>query len=149
MKKLWVSFVLLLAFALMAQAQDNKKYEAAMIKMLEVSKSMDAMKQMAPQIISMVKQQAPAAPEEFWNGLEKGMLEMYDEIIKAMIPVYEKYLTLEDIEGVIRFYETPVGKKLAESNTKIAAETMPIAQQIAMQTMQKLMESAKEKGYVK
>lgn len=149
MKKLLVSFVLLLAFALMAQAQDNKKYEAAMIKMLEVSKSMDAMKQIAPQIISMVKQQAPEAPEEFWNELEKGMLEMYDQIIKAMIPVYEKYLTLEDIEGVIRFYETPVGKKLAESNTKIAAETMPIAQQIAMQTMQKLMESAKAKGYIK
>lgn len=149
MKKLLVSFVMFLVLATMAQAQDKTKYEAAVAKMLEVSKTMDAMKQMAPQIIAMVKQQAPDAPQEFWNDLETTMVDMYSQIIKAMIPIYEKYLTLQDIEGVIKFYETPVGKKLAESNTKIATESMPIAQQIAMQTMQKLMESAKEKGYIK
>lgn len=53
------------------------------------------------------------------------------------------------IRAIIDFYETPVGKKLAESNTKIAVEAMPIAQQIAQQTMQKFMEEAKANGYVK
>lgn len=149
MKKLLVSLVLFFAFAMVAQAQEDKAYEAAMTKMLEVSKSMDAMKQLAPQIIAMTKQQVPNAPQEFWNELEKTMVGMYDEIIKAMIPVYHKYLSLEDIQGIIKFYETPVGKKLADSNTKIAAEAMPIAQKIAMETMQKMMAQAKEKGYVK
>lgn len=149
MKKLLVSLVLFFAFAMVAQAQEDKAYEAAMTKMLEVSKSMDAMKQLAPQIIAMTKQQVPNAPQEFWNELEKTMVGMYDEIIKAMIPVYHKYLSLEDIQGIIKFYETPVGQKLADSNTKIAAEAMPIAQKIAMETMQKMMAQAKEKGYVK
>lgn len=149
MKKLLVSLVLFFAFAMVVQAQEDKAYEAAMTKMLEVSKSMDAMKQLAPQIIAMTKQQVPNAPQEFWNELEKTMVGMYDQIIKAMIPVYHKYLSLEDIQGIIKFYETPVGKKLADSNTKIAAEAMPIAQKIAMETMQKMMAQAKEKGYVK
>lgn len=149
MKKLLVSLVLFFACAMVVQAQEDKAYEAAMTKMLEVSKSMDAMKQLAPQIIAMTKQQAPGAPQEFWNELEKTMVGMYDEIIKAMIPVYHKYLSLEDIQGIIKFYETPVGQKLADSNTKIAAEVMPIAQKIAMETMQKMMAQAKEKGYVK
>lgn len=149
MKKLLVSLVLFFAFAMVAQAQEDKAYEAAMTKMLEVSKSMDAMKQLAPQIIAMTKQQVPNAPQEFWNELEKTMVGMYDEIIKAMIPVYHKYLSLEDIQGIIKFYETPVGQKLADSNTKIAAEAMPIAQKIAMENMQKMMARAKEKGYVK
>lgn len=149
MKKILISLMLLLAIGLVARAQENKAYEAAVTKMLEVSKSMDAMKQLAPQIVTMVKQQAPEAPQEFWNDLEKTMVVMYDQIIKAMIPIYQKYLTLNDIQGIIAFYETPVGKKLAESNTKIAVESMPIAQQIAMQTMQQLMESAKTKGYIK
>lgn len=149
MKKLLVSLVLFFACAMVVQAQEDKAYEAAMTKMLEVSKSMDAMKQLAPQIIAITKQQVPNAPQEFWNELETAMVGMYDEIIKAMIPVYHKYLSLEDIQGIIKFYETPVGQKLADSNTKIAAEAMPIAQKIAMENMQKMMARAKEKGYVK
>lgn len=149
MKRIFISLFLLLAVSFMSQAQDNKAYVAAMTKMLEVSKSMDAMKQMAPQITAMVKQQAPNAPQEFWTELEKTMVTMYDQIIQAMIPVYQKYLTLEDIQAIIVFYETPVGKKLADANTKIAMEAMPIAQQVAQETMQKFMQSAVEKGYVK
>lgn len=66
-----------------------------------------------------------------------------------MLPIYQKYLSLQDIQGIITFYESPIGKKLAESNTKIAVEIMPIAQQIGMETMQKLMKNMEEKGYLK
>lgn len=150
MKKILLSLMLCLIVGLASQAQDaDKEYQAAMVKMLEVSKSMDAMEQLAPQIIAMIKQQAPEAPQAFWDDLEKTMMTMYDQIIKEMIPVYHKFLTLQDIKGIIQFYETPVGQKLAESNTKIAMETMPIAQKIAMETMQKMMATAKEKGYIK
>ena len=58
MKKFLVSLMLLLVVGITVQAQENKEYEAAMSKMLEVSKSMDAMKQIAPQITAMLKQQA-------------------------------------------------------------------------------------------
>ena len=65
---------------------------------------------------------------------------MYDKMIKAVIPVYKKYLTLDDLKEIIKFYETPVGKKLSEMNPKATAEILPIAQQIGMQTMQELMQ---------
>lgn len=150
MKNLLLTLVLFLGFACGTQAQENQAYEAAMTKMLEVSKSMDAMKQIAPQITAMLKQQSGGQlPDEFIKEMEKEMIGMYSRMIKAMIPVYQKYLSLEDIKGIIAFYESPVGKKLAEANTKIAVEIMPIAQQIGMETMQKLMETAKEKGYIK
>lgn len=141
--------VVFLMTGVAVQAQDNKAYEQAMVKMLEVSKTMDGMKQMAPQIINMLKQQSTGVPEEFWKELEQEMTGMYDEIIKAMVPIYQKYLTLEDIKEITKFYETPIGKKLADTNTKIAMEAMPIAQQIAMQNMQKFANKMKEKGYIK
>ncbi len=150
MKKLVFSFVLLFTLSVTSWSQTtDKAYEAAMIKMLEVSKSMDAMKQMAPQIIAMVKQQAPDAPQEFWESLETAMLAMYDQMIKAFIPIYQKHLTLADIQGIIQFYETPIGQKLASTNVVIATESMPIAQKIAMETMQALIKDASEKGYMK
>lgn len=149
MKKIFIYMILLLTVSIASQAQEDKAYETAMVKMLEVSKTMEAMKQLAPQISAMVKQQAPNAPQELWNELEKMMVSMYDQIIKSMIPVYQKYLTLADIQEITKFYESPVGKKLADSNTKIAMEAMPVAQKIAQETMAGFMKFAQEKGYIK
>lgn len=150
MKNVIITLAFLLGIAFSVQSQDNKAYESAMVKMLEVSKSMEAMKQIAPQITAMMKQQSGGQiSDEFSKLMETEFVKMYDRMIKAMIPVYQRYLSLEDIHGVIAFYETPVGKKLADSNIKIAVDIMPIAQQIGMETMQTLMQTAKEKGYIK
>lgn len=92
-----------------SQAQENQDYKAAMVKMLEVSKSMDAMKQLAPQMRELIEQQMPGAPEAFWKEYEEAMIAMYDRILKEMTPIYQKYLTLEDIQQIIAFYESPVG----------------------------------------
>lgn len=149
MKTFLVCIVLFLS-AIASQAQGvSKEYEQAMIKMLEASRSMEAMKQIAPQMINMIKQQTKDVPDEAWKEIEAEMIAMYDQIIKAMIPIYQKYMTLEDIQEVIKFYETPVGKKMAEATPKITMESMPIAQKIAMENMQKLMEKLKGKGYIK
>ena len=136
MKKILVSLAVLWCVALGVQAQDNQEYEKQVAKMLEMTHTMDAMKQIFPQMTAMLKQQLPQAPDEFWKELDASMNGMYDKMIKAVIPVYKKY-------------ETPVGKKLSEMNPKATAEILPIAQQIGMQTMQELMQKAQEKGYLK
>ena len=130
MKKILVSLAVLWCVALGVQAQDNQEYEKQVAKMLEMTHTMDAMKQIFPQMTAMLKQQLPQAPDEFWKELDASMNGMYDKMI-------------------IKFYETPVGKKLSEMNPKATAEILPIAQQIGMQTMQELMQKAQEKGYLK
>ena len=57
---------------------------------------------------------------------------MYDKMIKAVIPVYKNTLRWMILKEIIKFYETPVGKKLSEMNPKATAEILPIAQQIGM-----------------
>ena len=117
--------------ALGVQAQDNQEYEKQVAKMLEMTHTMDAMKQIFPQMTAMLKLQLPQAPDEFWKELDASMNGMYDKIIKAVIPVYKKYLTLDDLKEIIKFYETPVGKKLSEMNPKATAEILPIAQPVS------------------
>jgi len=150
MKTLFTTLLFCLTLALVTRAQNttaaDKDFQAAVTKMLEVSNGLETM---APQITAMLKQQVPEAPQAFWDDVEKTMADMYSRVIQAMVPVFQKYYTLEDIQDIVRFYESPVGKKLAQSNTKIAMETIPIAQRIGMETMQKLMQTAREKGYVK
>ena len=149
MKKILVSLAVLWCVALGVQAQDNQEYEKQVAKMLEMTHTMDAMKQIFLQMTAMLKQQLPQAPDEFWKELDASMNGMYDKMIKAVIPVYKKYLTLDDLKEIIKFYETPVGKKLSEMNPKATAEILPIAKPIRSQTLTELMKKANEKRYFK
>ena len=58
MKKILVSLAVLWCVALGVQAQDNQEYEKQVAKMLEMTHTMDAMKQIFPQMTAMLKQQA-------------------------------------------------------------------------------------------
>ena len=51
MKKILVSLAVLWCVALGVQAQDNQEYEKQVAKMLEMTHTMDAMKQIFPQMI--------------------------------------------------------------------------------------------------
>ena len=135
-------FIGLFSFA-NAQTQVNDNYKGAVIKLMQVSKSSEAMKQLMPQMTAMIKKQVPELSEERLKLMEDAFVKMYDRIIDEMIPIYKKYLTLSDINKIIEFYDTPVGKKLAVSNIQIANESMPLAQKIAMETMQTLLPKLK------
>lgn len=149
MKKLLLSLALVFTIALMGQAQTST-YDASVRKMIEVSGGMDMFKTMVPQMISMMKPQLPSVPEAYWNELEKefNQPQAFNELINKLTPIYKKYLTQADIEGIIKFYETPVGKKMAATAPKISMESMQIGQQWGMQIAQKIQDKLKEKGYL-
>ena len=46
--------------------------------------------------------------------------------------------TEEDLDNIIRFYETPSGRRMADAQPKIATDAMGVAQQWAMQFAQKM-----------
>ncbi len=62
-----------------------------------------------------------------------------ETLIKLVIPVYDKYLSDEDIKGMIQFYSTPLGKKMIDVLPKLTAESNEAGQrwgqQMGRQTM--------------
>jgi hypothetical protein len=64
-----------------------------------------------------------------------------DEIINAMIPIYQRHLTKGDIEGLVAFYSTPTGQKLLKELPEISKEGMQVAIPIA----QKLVRDAERR----
>ncbi|WP_373731807.1 DUF2059 domain-containing protein, partial [Bacteroides heparinolyticus] len=48
-------------------------------------------------------------------------------------PIYQKHLTLKDLEDILAFYNTPVGKKLSASTPVMGKEAMRIGQQLGME----------------
>lgn len=52
-----------------------------------------------------------------------------ETLIKLVIPVYDKYLSDEEIKGMIQFYSTPLGKKMIQVLPKLMAESTEAGRQ--------------------
>ena len=50
-----------------------------------------------------------------------------DQILSDMVPVYQKHLTKSDLDSVLVFYSSPVGKKLMQEMPAMTEEAMQIA----------------------
>jgi hypothetical protein len=96
-------------------------------KLLRLTGTERLMGQMANQLIASFKVQMPQVPETFWTKFQQKMNTR--EMIDLIIPVYDKYYTLEDLKAVNAFYETPAGQKVLSTLPQLMQETMRIGQE--------------------
>lgn len=130
-------------------AQVSNEYTAALQKMLEVSNGLDATQQVMTQLFAVFKSQFSEVPAEFWDRLQKEMsTSMEKDFVGMLAPIYQKYLTLEDMKAIITFYESPAGKKVAASQTGIATESFQVGQKWGEQIGLKVQEQLKKEGYL-
>ena len=130
---------MLFAAAPSASAQaPSDEYKAILEKMLELSGSMASAKAMVPQMISMVS---------FWDGFQKKWEGKFgSKLAELYAPVYQKYLTLDDLKKIVAFYESPVGKKLGASTPAMMAEGMQIGQKLGMEIATELQQELQAQG---
>lgn len=83
--------------------------------------------QMKSQMISALQKQTPGVSQDFWNRFEQKMDAR--ELIEKIIPVYDKYYTLEDLKAVNAFYESPAGQKILATLPQVMQESMKIGQE--------------------
>ncbi len=146
-KKLLV-LAMLLTVATTTFGQVDKEYTQTLRKMFEVSGSEESYQAVIKQMISMYKQQYSMVKADVWEELEKEVLKTsLDNLTEMLAPVYQKYMNLEDLRELIKFYQTPVGKKFAKNTPFIMQESMQVGQEWGMQIGQDFIKKMKEKGY--
>jgi hypothetical protein len=68
-------------------------------------------------------------------------------LINLLVPVYAKYLTKRDVDQLILFYQSPIGRKLASVTPAISLDSTKVGQQwaesIAPELQAKLVEALK------
>ena len=131
---------------LSAQAQ-SAEFKASVRKLMAVSGSDATLKMIPEQILSMIEQQAPALPESVKAEIqamfsEEALLSLMDR----MVPIYAKYYTQQDMDDLIAFYDTPLGKKLSTVQPQITLESMSVAQQWAAEIGQKVAAKIMQSG---
>jgi hypothetical protein len=68
-----------------------------------------------------------------------------DEMIDAMVPIYQKHLTKGDLDAVIAFYSSAVGQKLLKEQPAMMAEGMQVGQDIMLRKLPDMQERLKTK----
>ena len=68
----------------------------------------------------------------------------FEEFVSLLIPIYDKHFSQEEIEGLIDFYQTPVGKKALSVLPQIVVESqtqgMKLGQQYGGEAMREVLQ---------
>ncbi len=148
MKKIICTLFLALAFSVSSFAQVDKEYKSSLKKLFEVSGTEEAYKAAIKQMIVMFKAQKTEVPATIWDEFEQEFLKTsLDELVEMLAPVYKKYMTKEDLGQIIQFYDSPVGKKYAQSTPLITQESMEVGQAWGAKIGESFAEKLKKKGY--
>lgn len=105
--------------------------------------SVDVMRQM----IAPIRASYPNVPEEFWNDFLRQV--NAEDLIDLIVPVYDKYYSLQDIHDLIAFYQSPVGQKTIKVLPQMSAETISAGQEWGRGLADQIMKKLREKGYDK
>jgi hypothetical protein len=130
-----------------ATKEEVQKYFAVM----HIRENMQAMKDsMAKQSHQMVHEEiqesGASLPADFEERTDKLMDEMTNDfpvenLIEAIVPVFQQHLTRNDLEAITAFYSTPVGQKLLTEQPALTQESM----QVAYGVLEKQMEVMRER----
>jgi Uncharacterized protein conserved in bacteria len=117
------------------------------LKFLRISGTDKLANQMMDAMIPQLNQIVPGIPDRFWVRFKEKV--NTDDLLYACVPVYSKYYTHDDIKQLIKFYESPIGKKMAEVTPLLTQETMTIGQKWGEKLGQDIVDELIKEGYLK
>jgi uncharacterized protein len=113
-----------------ASREDVERYLQAMHSHEMMHKVADAMaKPLHKMLHDEFLKDKDKLPPDFEPRMTKEMDQMFaqmpwDEMLDAMVPVYQKYLTKGDVDALIAFYSSPTGQKMLREMPAIMADAM-------------------------
>ena len=87
---------------------------------LAITNAAENAHKMITQNVATSRANAPTyVPAAFWDDLSKSMGSI--DLVSALIPVYQKYFSQEDMAAALVFYKTPAGKHILDDQPLVSA----------------------------
>lgn len=150
MKRGIMALALMIAVAASATGAEkgiSPKKEQSIRTLLELTGMAKVADQMIGQMFEQFAKNAPSVPPEAWQRLRKKM--KADELIVLITPVYDKYYTQEDLDGMIAFYRSPVGQKVVRTLPDVSREGFAIGQEWGRRKGEEVVKELRAEGLLK
>jgi hypothetical protein len=128
--KILIIILFVFGFAFNTLPQSTTK-QAKIRQLLELTGSAKLGVQVAESVFKNFKAAHPEVNEQFWSQILKKI--NTESLIDLILPIYEKHFTEEDIDQMIVFYNSPVGKKFISCMPQITQEAMTAGMQWGQQ----------------
>lgn len=126
MKKI-LRFIILAALFSAPFAYSEPASQEGVKQLMKITGAANLSVQMINQILPALKKAYPNTSEQFWTEFASSINPADFE--NMVIPIYQKYLSQEDIAALINFYSTPAGKKLIQLQPQIMSESVAAGQE--------------------
>jgi hypothetical protein len=141
MRKWWVMAV---AMAWLGTAWAEQPSEQQVRQLMTTIGLGKTLVQMSGQVAGMMQKQLPCVPAETWqNFIDANASE---QLIGRMVPVFQKHFSAEDIDGLIRFYSSPLGQKVLTEMPQAMAEATQANAQWSHERMSQLVGQLQKDG---
>lgn len=126
-----------------AAAQPSEAQVRQLMDVLGVARMLG---QMNTQMAGMMRQQLHCVPASYWQGFFEANATR--ELTNRMVPIYQRHFTSEDIDGLLKFYRSPLGQKVITQMPATMAEGMQVGQQWGRQRVQAMIGDLQKKGTI-
>jgi hypothetical protein len=142
MKKLVVLCLVGVAVVCSAYGQTKRQ---DIVRLLEITDTRAQALQTFEILMPSLKAMAPQVPDAFWTLFESKM--DIDGFVELFIPIYDKYFSHDDIKEMIRFYESPIGRKMLEVTPLLSQESAAVGQAWGQKLGQEIVNELIKQGY--
>ncbi|WP_236585403.1 DUF2059 domain-containing protein [Dyella sp. EPa41] len=118
--------------------------EAQVRQLMDVVGVGKMLSQMNYQAVTTMQQSLPCVPAEYWQSyLDANATQQF---IGRLVPVYQKHFNAEEMEGLLKFYRSPLGQKVINEMPTTMAEANQAGRQWSQERSDQMIAELKQKG---
>jgi hypothetical protein len=148
MKKIGSLFLMGLVLSLFSHGpahagKEEGKAESLAHQLIKTSGADQFGSRVIDQMVGLQQKRMPDIPDQFWENFKAGANP--DDLVRLIVPIYVKHLSIEEMKALIDFYQSPAGRMLLKKLPQITSETMNAGRkwgaELRMEMTKKLLET--------
>jgi uncharacterized protein len=124
--------IALLCLDRMSAAQSTAQGEAEKVavirQILEATHAADQVVNAIEASVPVQRASNPKIPAVFWDRFLEQARRQRGEFVDSLVPLYSRTFSLAELKGVLAFYQSPLGKRLLETQPGLMRESMQLGQ---------------------
>ena len=113
-------------------------------KLMDVVGLGNSLSQMNAQVTSSMQQALPCVSAHYWDSFIDDNSKQ--EFIGRLVPVYQKHFSADEVDGLIKFYSSPLGQKVLTEMPLAMGEANQAGQQWSHERSDQMVSELKQMG---
>ncbi|WP_458071852.1 DUF2059 domain-containing protein [Rhodanobacter sp. BL-MT-08] len=122
-------------------AQPTEQQVRQLMDAIGLGKSLS---QMNSQVATSMKQALPCVSSNYWQGYIDD--NSSKDFVSRLVPIYQKHFTADEVDGMVKFYSSPLGQKVLTEMPLALAEANQAGQQWSHDHTQQMIAKLEQAG---